>query len=369
LASEASETLPFWSAFPRGVAHLVGSDFDPSNSAEIDELGSWTHRCVLLPALAAHLGALSAVSNADADAAQRFAQEIMEVASARNLTYLVTIPLSGIDLDHGSDGRLVEGDVVIRRLDGIEQGSMITAVGSAYAGLDGNFDLPLVALELHASGPRDAQYLGDRERVARLVAAMQLNGYQPAGQGALTSSRPAWVHGGLHANPVLLPRRTNTWTTLDATGLRQVVQTEGQLASYHLTEPRSPHDIAVHRYSWALARTNDADAILDFTIVLESLLLPYDEDTRRGELGYRFRIHGAHYLANSALDRLDLAQQLATVYRLRSRLVHGGQYPNRDELIAGRTIAYQLARRGLLRAVGEGFPSSAQLTRMALGTT
>jgi hypothetical protein len=41
---------------------------------------------------------------------------------------------------------------------------------------------------------------------------------------------------------------------------------------------------------------------------------------------------------------------------MRSRLVHGGKYPSLDEIKTARDDAQELARRGLLRAVQQGFP-------------
>jgi hypothetical protein len=69
--------------------------------------------------------------------------------------------------------------------------------------------------------------------------------------------------------------------------------------------PSPPKDLTLHRFFAGVARKgvtdfhpggadrNAADAVLDFTIALEALLLPYDEKARHGDLGYRFRVHGA----------------------------------------------------------------------------
>jgi len=89
-----------------------------------------------------------------------------------------------------------------------------------------------------------------------------------------------------------LPR---PWLT--ASDLRAVVETAGMLERYDLDRPKSSQDLALHRFVAGIARQNATDAILDFTIALEALLLPYDRNARRGDLGYRFHIHGAHYLA------------------------------------------------------------------------
>jgi hypothetical protein len=97
-------------------------------------------------------------------------------------------------------------------------------------------------------------------------------------------------------------------------------------------------------------------------------LLPYDENARHGDLGYRFRMHGAHYLANDPVQRAALARRLSRIYEMRSRLVHGGKYPSLDEIKTARDDARELARRGLLRAVQQEFPTAEAFNQMILGT-
>lgn len=159
-----------------------------------------------------------------------------------------------------------------------------------------------------------------------------------------------------------------------------MVATAQRLAQHKIMQPQSPQDLALHRFFAGEARRgvtdflpgvadrNAADAVLDFTIALEALLLPYDENARHGDLGYRFRIHGAHFISGDVGDRPAMARKLSAIYAARSRLVHGGQYPTSEEIKAVRDDARDLARRGLLRAVREGFPDAAAFNRMILGT-
>jgi hypothetical protein len=87
-----------------------------------------------------------------------------------------------------------------------------------------------------------------------------------------------------------------------------------------------------------------------------------------GDLGYRFRIHGAHYLAGQPGHRRAIAKQLGDIYEMRSRLVQGGNYPDQAQIISTRETACGLARCGLLRAVRRGFPDVATFNSMVLGT-
>lgn len=104
--------------------------------------------------------------------------------------------------------------------------------------------------------------------------------------------------------------------------------------------------------------------MLDFVIALEALLLP---DDSRGDLSYRFRLHGAYYLSSSVMERPGIAEQLNDLYKLRSRLVHGGKYPEQEKLSSVRETARDFARIGLIRAVHDGFPTGAEFTQVILG--
>lgn len=95
----------------------------------------------------------------------------------------------------------------------------------------------------------------------------------------------------------------SSWSKLSPVGFKKIQETAARLGGYHIDAPSSERDLALHRFYSGAARTDAADAVLDFVIALESLLLPYDENARLGDLGYRFRMHGAHYLARKRSQR------------------------------------------------------------------
>ena len=107
--------------------------------------------------------------------------------------------------------------------------------------------------------------------------------------------------------------------------------------------------------------------MVDFTVALEALLLPYDREARRGDWAYRFRVHGALYISSEANERISILEDLTQIYSMRSRLVHGSKYPDDATLRKTRTKAYELTRRGLLRAVNEGFPDAKKFSHMVIG--
>lgn len=361
--------LPFWSPFAgRGASLLLEGESgeQPASNDLPPGLIGWVVEHLLLPALLTHLTNLPSLDAASASAAQNFANEVLQVATARELSYLVSVPLAGIDVKSAS-GAVSAGDgMAIRRLSTEEQGALLEG------GLDSlsisNWDtLPFVALEMRVSTPRDTHNPDVRETLAKWLCALQLHGLEPAGSKAILEAQPKWVMAGRAYSPLLLPSRPRNWRTATTAILQRVRATVDRLDRFNIGEPRSERDLALHRFCLGAARATSTDAVLDFVICLESLLLPYDEQARRGDLGYRFRIHGAHYLSNTRKDRKETASRLAGLYELRSRLVHGGKYPAKVEVEDARVVAEQLARRGLLRAVTSGFPTATTFKDMVLG--
>ncbi len=124
---------------------------------------------VVLPALYHHLAALPSVDHADEASARAYAEEVLTVATAADLRYLVSVPLGGVCLD-GAD-TLAAGDVRIRRLSPAEQGAIFDPQGGWLSlPVPPSFnELPYTVLELRVSGPRREQHMGSQERLASLT--------------------------------------------------------------------------------------------------------------------------------------------------------------------------------------------------------
>lgn len=363
-------TLPFWSPFEGPIWPFFRSLDDPADEPSDFQRNpvEWVTRHLVLPALLHHLEELPSVDQADDEAARAFADDVLRVAAATDLHYVIVVPLSGTHLDPAEPGELTEGDTSVRPLSDIEQGALFEERGGLSPASLGRLEPPTLGLEIHASGPRNAQNLPYGKGAASLVAALQLHGYPVAGSVAIDRTDPAWVFPGGTQVPLVLPGRSDKSAVLTSAGFSAVVATAKLLDRYNIGQPTSPQDLSLHRFVSGTARDNDTDAVLDFTIALEALLLPYDENTRRGDLGYRFRIHGAHYLAEGMGQRQAVAKQLSGIYGMRSQLVHGGKYPDANKIKSTRDTAHDLARRGLLRAVTQGFPSAETFNRAVLGS-
>lgn len=100
--------------------------------------------------------------------------------------------------------------------------------------------------------------------------------------------------------PLALPYQPRKWSSISPLAFERIRATVAQLEGYNVSEPKSPRELALHRFHLGNARSNAVDAVLDFVIALESMLLPFDADARHAELGYRFRLHGARYLCTDA---------------------------------------------------------------------
>ena len=359
--------LPFFSPFQGNAGYLISDSAEATYPGYKSDPVEWTLRHLLLPALLENLAKSIKPQKISSATARNFAVEVLEVAMADDMKYRLTVPIAGIKV--ASTVATADGKVAFRRLSPSEQGSLLTSWG--LASMNFGTVLPATALELLISTGRSAQNPDVRELVATWYCALLLCGYDVGGYRATVEQLPNWVlpFGPMNM-PTPLPMRMGSvnWTSLSPSKLGKLMETVGRLARYSISDPRSERDLALHRFSSGAARSNHVDGILDFVIALESLLLPYDEDARRGDLGYRFRLHGAHYLSKTKSERSIIAKKLTDLYSLRSRLVHGGKYPSAAEIQTGWNSARQLAQIGLGRAVAEGFPSAVQFKAKLLGS-
>jgi hypothetical protein len=366
IAESFRDNLPFFSPFEGNGWMLISAPTDrhaPSESFDNDAT-DWTARHLVLPALWEHLKDLPALRPVSASAARSFASEMLGVVRANNLNYRLTIPLAGLRV--ASHINSSQGQAFLRQLTASEQGTLLTDWGLASVNF-GSTLLPLVALELTITTPRTAQNPDPRELLSKWLCAFFLNGYDVTGYRAQLRTRPSWVLPISMNIPLALPSQVALWSNVTPTKFAKLLETVKRLGSYSVSDPHSEHDLALHRFSSGIARSNHVDGVLDFVIALESLLLPFDENARRGDLGYRFRVHGAHLLSETKSERRQNARQLSALYNLRSRLVHGSSYPSTADIEAGWNSAKEFARRGLYRAVMDSFPTAEQFNKMTLG--
>lgn len=84
--------------------------------------------------------------------------------------------------------------------------------------------------------------------------------------------------------------------------------------------------VAIDRFSSALDRKTPEDSVIDLSICLEALLLSgLGNEEDRGNVSYRFAVHGARLLAPDVAGRQQIYRKLKGVYRVRSKIVHGAE--------------------------------------------
>lgn len=92
--------------------------------------------------------------------------------------------------------------------------------------------------------------------------------------------------------------------------------------------------VAIDRFTSALDRKMIEDSVIDLSICLEALLLSgLGNEEDRGNVSYRFALHGARLLAQDVTGRQQIYRKLKGVYDVRSRIVHGADSydPPKDE--------------------------------------
>ena len=278
-----------------------------------------------------YLNRVPDVHNIDIRTAELFANDVERVANADNLSYVICVPLSAMDLEPAPVGPVICGEYALRALSATEQADWFSGlIGQRFRlQVEGFVDFPSVLATIRVTGPRGEPMHPPRDVADLFVIACYLHGHRIAGLVVATMTDPVWVQGGKHSGPLSVPRSSTQSATVGADALRDVVATIRILARFSMRQPQSPKDLALHRFAAGIARQNDADAVLDFVIALEALLLPYDLDARHGDLSYRFRVHGAMFIAiTPEIQPREIFRQLRNLYEMRSRLVHGWQVPN-----------------------------------------
>lgn len=93
----------------------------------------------------------------------------------------------------------------------------------------------------------------------------------------------------------------------------------------------------------ATAEIRKEEAFLLYAIALESIVL---SDNDPVELSYRLRVRTAHLLADDIESRRDLVTKLRELYKIRSKIVHSGQYQVTD---ADLSLLRSITKAALIR--------------------
>ncbi len=203
--------------------------------------------------------------------------------------------------------------------------------------------------------------------VPPMVTAMHLHQLPVFGEGSFVRQiNQEWLSGGVMGGgqTYLHPGPSTAKPTLGREQFAAICNTSEKLAKYRIDAPEKSDELALRRFSLGCSRQDPSDALVDFVIALEALLLP---GLSRSEMAFRFRLHGAHYMAAFPGERSGIERQLRELYDVRSSLVHGGAPPSPESVASAVERARLLVARGLLKAVDEGFPDETFFKRLLLG--
>lgn len=198
-------------------------------------------------------------------------------------------------------------------------------------------------------------------RMHRLVFALQLLGYPICSRGAIA----AWDEPGPKVpnfpRELVLPRLPNgPEVPFHPDDMRRAAAIAERVPDGVFDEPSGREEIALHRFCNAAAQDDDSEALIDYVIALEGLLVP----NAQTEVGFRLCINGAHFIADEARERPRLFADLKKLYDTRSKLVHGAGATavNWDLKQQARSVA----ARGFIKALTRGWPSAADFVTLIL---
>ena len=360
-------TMPSPAPFAPTGGDLIGrdlADVDPSDPAL-----KLMWQFVVAPARW-YLRRLPSVDVRALEIAQGIANEVLFILANGEFLVRQLVPLDGLKMRD----KLEYGSCRVRALSPIERGEFVEwthGVASsvlAPLALAGKWVVPEFLLEVDTVYRDPATF--HMIPTPPLVMALELHGVPVAGPGTVTRQViPEWFGFGRSTSPIPMQGSLGVKALeMTAEGFATACRTAELLATFSLEDPQQTAELALRRFRLGCGRDDPRDAVIDFVIALEGLLLPYDDSTRRTEMGYRFRMHGAHFIASNPLERPALHCQLRDLYDIRSRLVHGGgRHPTHADLVEAARKARGLAARGLLKAVSEGFPNAEYFRRALLG--
>ncbi|MCZ6689785.1 MAG: HEPN domain-containing protein [Planctomycetota bacterium] len=333
-----------------------------------DDPTAWIERILLKQVLHDYLCDLPDLDLANVDMAQQLAQGLVDLLEADEVTHVTALPVGGLRLEGDS---IKAGKLRLRKLSALEFGYLTEAAGTwpsfGRHPRKGVFPFMMeevperLVLEVRRNCPK-----GPKPHAGWLpqktVLALQLLGFDVQGRGeASTWTEPGPSHG-TGGQQIRLPRGGLT-RDCSQEDLQQAATVAGRIPDEAIAEPQGRNELALHRFMLGAADENQADALIDFVIVLEALLLPKEF---QGELRFRLALHCARLLEDVPSGRKKVFQQAYEVYGVRSKLVHGSRSVDVSVVADAATKARKLASRVLLKGLETGWPTQEDLLGLAL---
>lgn len=153
------------------------------------------------------------------------------------------------------------------------------------------------------------------EKPSHMVAALQLLGFEVAGDGRATVTSVLRLNHLLES-PVAQPMAVfsaGPVKTVNMETLSQLATLVSQLSDFELRRPKERRDVAVARFCSGMCtmHSDPGDVLLDLTVALEALLLP----DASSELAFRLRTNAAWLLHPDDLSaRRMIANQMSEIH-------------------------------------------------------
>lgn len=325
----------------------------------------WIRDRLLYQLVDEYLTSIPALDESDPNIAEKLTREILSHIESETVDSVISIPIAGISFE---DSPVFLERVTFRRLTRDELGELLISTLNLPLEPRGNFQpayehgVERWVLEVSTPCPKE-QAPNPDNLIDRLVLALQLLGFELHGRGNATVKTSHAVSLGVGSRVFRLPK-TGSAKECSKDCLKRAIELAEKIPDNAISRPENRKEIALHRFSLGAGEDTPADALIDYVITLEALLLPRKYE---GELSFRLRLHGANFLGSNPMERKDLFRQIKRIYNLRSDLVHGSKMHPQGEIKETAASARLLVGNALVKALEEGWPTQEQLEERSLG--
>lgn len=326
----------------------------------------WIQKCLLERVRMRYLLSLKSLAHAEADLAALWAGKVLDLVEADEIVSTTLLPVAGLHVD----APITSGSLTMRPIT-MDEFADLAGDEPAFS-LGGGplrstqfprFVRERAVLEAREARPKRAQDMGGCPLIHRAVLAFQLMGFDPTGESRAVTFTEPFPLSGIHSNLVLLAAHGES-RTVGQEELDGAVHLARRFPDEVFAAPQSRRAIALARFRTAVTERGKSDAVLDYAIALEAVLLPETKDT---ELRYRFSLFGAWFLGRDREDRARLFKRFESIYDARSSIVHGSWFRKPEELEQVATSARELTAAVLRRALIHDWPIPNSLRQATFG--
>jgi hypothetical protein len=324
-------------------------------------------RAFLMPARRQYLYGLDGLDQPDLPRANELAQSIVQLIEAERLVVAQFVPVGGVTVCGPIDAR----GISVRPL----APEQVAALQKTFD-FDGDSptmpEIPMrfsevrherVGIHVRQEHPKTQEPPADY-RLQRVILALQLLGFDPSGMGDTSRwtepGPPLYRDGGKVRIRGLSPA---TDSELTRTMLEEAADISERIPPDVFSGGTTPGSRPLSRFLTAVTERADTDAILDYAIALEAVLLPRISQ----EVSFRFSLHGALLLEHTPAARKRIQKRFKALYDVRCKLAHGEETGTTSNLSELRKEARNLCSLVLIKGLRHGWPTREFFDELVLG--